>query len=103
MILCSPHNPVGRVWSKEELQQVADSAHTYGKWIISDEIHCDLIRREFIISRYIRWFRNIRMKSLSVQRPVKALIWQVCKTAISSSQSRNISSAGRSLSEIDCL
>ncbi len=44
MILCSPHNPVGRVWSKEELQQVADLAHTYGKWIISDEIHCDLIR-----------------------------------------------------------
>ena len=44
MILCSPHNPVGRVWSKEELQQVADLAHIYGKWIISDEIHCDLIR-----------------------------------------------------------
>ena len=39
MILCSPHNPVGRVWSKEELQQVADLAHIYGKWIISDEIH----------------------------------------------------------------
>lgn len=44
MILCSPHNPVGRVWTKEELKQIAELAHACGKWIISDEIHCDLIR-----------------------------------------------------------
>ncbi|MCR0328256.1 pyridoxal phosphate-dependent aminotransferase [[Clostridium] innocuum] len=44
MILCSPHNPVGRVWTKEELRRVAELAHRYGKWIISDEIHCDLVR-----------------------------------------------------------
>lgn len=43
MILCSPHNPVGRVWRKEELSNVVKLAKTYGKWIISDEIHCDLI------------------------------------------------------------
>lgn len=44
MILCSPHNPVGRVWSKEELQKIVDIAKKYDKWIISDEIHCDLTR-----------------------------------------------------------
>ena len=44
MILCSPHNPVGRVWTEEELKQVVAIAQKYDKWIISDEIHCDLIR-----------------------------------------------------------
>ena len=44
MILCSPHNPVGRVWTREELQQVLELAVRYDKWIIADEIHCDLTR-----------------------------------------------------------
>lgn len=44
LILCSPHNPVGRVWRAEELQQVVKLCQKYAKWIISDEIHCDLIR-----------------------------------------------------------
>ncbi|MDL2300618.1 pyridoxal phosphate-dependent aminotransferase [Clostridiaceae bacterium OttesenSCG-928-D20] len=45
MILCSPHNPVGRVWTKEELLKVVEIAKKYDKWIISDEIHCDLTRK----------------------------------------------------------
>lgn len=45
MILCSPHNPVGRVWTPEELKQVVELAKKYGKWIISDEIHMDLTRK----------------------------------------------------------
>lgn len=44
MILCSPHNPVGRVWTQEELRRVVSIAKKYDKWIISDEIHCDLTR-----------------------------------------------------------
>lgn len=46
MILCSPHNPVGRVWTKEELESVVSIAKRYGKWIISDEIHCDIVRHD---------------------------------------------------------
>ena len=42
-ILCSPHNPVGRVWSKEELTRFAEICIENGVTIISDEIHCDLI------------------------------------------------------------
>lgn len=44
LLLCSPHNPVGRVWTSEELCKVVDIAKRHGKWIISDEIHCDIIR-----------------------------------------------------------
>lgn len=43
LILCSPHNPVGRVWKKEELQEVANIAKRYGLLVISDEIHWDLM------------------------------------------------------------
>lgn len=42
MILCSPHNPVGRVWTRAELQQVGDLCLAHGVFMISDEIHCDL-------------------------------------------------------------
>ncbi|MEA3462713.1 MAG: PatB family C-S lyase [Bacteroidota bacterium] len=41
--LCSPHNPVGRAWSMEELQKLAGLCVTYGVLVISDEIHADLL------------------------------------------------------------
>lgn len=42
-ILCNPHNPVGRVFSKEELEQLLDFCEKHDLWLCSDEIHCDLI------------------------------------------------------------
>lgn len=42
-ILCNPHNPVGRVWTKEELEQLAKLCLQYDVTILSDEIHADLI------------------------------------------------------------
>lgn len=44
LIFCNPHNPSGRVWTQEELAQVAEIAERYNLWVISDEIHCDLLR-----------------------------------------------------------
>ena len=41
IILCNPHNPVGRVWAREELQRVVDAANRYGAIVVSDEIHAD--------------------------------------------------------------
>lgn len=43
LILCSPHNPGGRVWSKIELQGVADFARRHDLVLVSDEIHHDLV------------------------------------------------------------
>ncbi len=42
-LLCSPHNPVCRVWTKEELTVMAEICLKYGVYIISDEIHCDFV------------------------------------------------------------
>jgi cystathionine beta-lyase len=40
-ILCSPHNPVGRVWTRDELERVGDLCLSYGCLVLSDEIHAD--------------------------------------------------------------
>ena len=45
-ILCSPHNPTGRVWKKEELQKLAQICLENDVILVSDEVHCDLIRQE---------------------------------------------------------
>ena len=44
LVFCSPHNPAGRVWTEEEIRKVVDICKKYDKWIICDEIHCDLLR-----------------------------------------------------------
>lgn len=44
MILCSPYNPVGRVWTEQELRRVVEICKRHGKWVITDEIHCDIVR-----------------------------------------------------------
>ena len=43
LMLCTPHNPVGRVWSEAELQQLLEISRRYDLTILSDDIHCDLI------------------------------------------------------------
>lgn len=43
MLLCSPHNPGGRVWTRDELTRLAELAVKYDVVVISDEIHCDLV------------------------------------------------------------
>ena len=40
-ILCSPHNPIGRVWTAEELRRLGDICRKHGIYVVSDEIHCD--------------------------------------------------------------
>ena len=42
-VLCNPHNPVGRVFSRRELEGMAEICARHGVWIVSDEIHSDLI------------------------------------------------------------
>ena len=45
LLWCNPHNPTGRIWTEEELRRVAEIAEKHDLWLISDEIHCDLIRK----------------------------------------------------------
>jgi cystathionine beta-lyase len=42
-ILCNPHNPAGRVWTREELEKMGDICLKYNCLVVSDEIHCDFV------------------------------------------------------------
>lgn len=44
LLFCNPHNPSGRLWTREELSRLAQIIKKYQLWVISDEIHCDLLR-----------------------------------------------------------
>ena len=42
MLICNPHNPGGRVWTRDELTRMAELCRKYGVRVVSDEIHCEL-------------------------------------------------------------
>lgn len=44
MILCNPQNPTGNIWNKDELAKIGELCKKYGVTVISDEIHCDVVR-----------------------------------------------------------
>lgn len=43
MLLCNPHNPAGRVWTREELVRIGEICIRHGVTVVSDEIHCELV------------------------------------------------------------
>ncbi|NLD26458.1 MAG: putative C-S lyase [Acholeplasmataceae bacterium] len=62
LILCSPHNPVGRLWSKAELEELIALCRRYQVLLVSDEIHCDLVigNREFVsLGHYFSEYQKI--------------------------------------------
>lgn len=52
MLLCNPHNPAGRVWSCDELREIARLASANGVTVVSDEIHCELVFPGFEYTPY---------------------------------------------------
>lgn len=66
MLLCSPHNPTGRVWTNEEIEHIIKSCKKYGVKIISDEIHMDIIlgeNKHIPILKYIKEYSNLYLVS----------------------------------------
>ncbi|MBN1620647.1 PatB family C-S lyase [candidate division WOR-3 bacterium] len=63
-ILCSPHNPVGRVWSEEELLGMSKICFENGVLILSDEIHCDLV---------FNGFKHIPLASISKEHSMNSV------------------------------
>ena len=53
LILCNPHNPVGRVWTAEELSRIAAICEQNGVFVISDEVHCDHLRAGVRFTPYL--------------------------------------------------
>lgn len=53
LILCNPHNPTGRVWTREELETTRDICRRHGVAVVSDEIHCELTHPRFAYTPYL--------------------------------------------------
>lgn len=85
LILCNPHNPVGRVFTAEELSKIADICLRHNVFIFSDEIHSDLI---------MKGHRHIPIASLSKENS------QHCMTGISPSKTFNL--AGLQTAAVIC-
>lgn len=71
LMLCSPHNPVGRVWTKEELEKVAELCLENDVFVISDEIHCDLIYKGHKHINIASLSKNIQDKTITLMAPSK--------------------------------
>ncbi|MYT52150.1 aminotransferase class I/II-fold pyridoxal phosphate-dependent enzyme [Streptomyces sp. SID7815] len=54
LVLCSPHNPTGRVWTEAELREMAELARRHGAVVISDEIHADFVHDGHVHVPYAR-------------------------------------------------
>ncbi len=67
MILCNPHNPVGRLWSREELMKIGELCKKHGVTVLSDEIHCDIVKRggEYIPFCSLPEYRDISVSCIS--------------------------------------
>jgi cystathionine beta-lyase len=53
LIFCNPHNPVGRVWTAEEIAKVANICEKHSVFVISDEVHCDHLRAGVHFTPYL--------------------------------------------------
>lgn len=71
VILCNPHNPTGRIWSRRELKALGEFCVERGIWIISDDIHCDLTHCEKRYTPIAAVSKDISDKTLTLISPTK--------------------------------
>jgi cystathionine beta-lyase len=71
MILCNPHNPVGRVWTKPELTAVAEICAANDVFIVSDEIHADITLPSSVFSPFAEVAGNTGVRWAATHGPIK--------------------------------
>ncbi|WP_042274606.1 MalY/PatB family protein [[Clostridium] dakarense] len=70
-ILCNPHNPVGRVWTKEELKKLGDICIKHNVKVISDEIHSDIIFKDYNHTPFASISEEFAQNSITCMAPTK--------------------------------
>ena len=71
-LLCSPHNPTGRVWTKEELEKMNDICLKYNVKVVSDEIHCELTMPGQRFLPFAAVSEQCRQNCVTLNSPTKA-------------------------------
>jgi cystathionine beta-lyase len=84
-ILCSPHNPVGRVWTRQELTRIGEICLKHEVLVVADEIHADLIYKGVTFTPFAAISDALHKTPLSAPLPAKPSTWPACIRPISSS------------------
>ena len=71
-LLCNPHNPSGRVWTREELERMNDICLKYGVKVVSDEIHCELVMPGYQFQPFAAVSEACRQNSVILNSPSKS-------------------------------
>ena len=71
-LLCNPHNPTGRVWTKEELSRMNDICMKHGVKVVSDEIHCELVMPGHTFQPFAAVSEACRENSVILNSPSKS-------------------------------
>ena len=71
-LLCSPHNPAGRVWSKEELERMNDICLRHGVKVVADEIHCELVMPHHRYIPFASISESCQANSITCNSPSKS-------------------------------
>ena len=72
LLLCNPHNPAGRVWTKQELTRIGDICIRNNVWVVADEIHCELVFPGHIYIPFASISQEFLMHSVTCTSPSKA-------------------------------
>lgn len=72
LILCNPHNPVGKIWSSEELRKIGELCSRYHVLVLSDEIHCDITKPGQKYTPFASVSKACRDISITCVAPTKA-------------------------------
>lgn len=72
MLLCNPHNPAGRVWTKEELLRIGEICIRNGVTVVSDEIHCELVFPGHVYTPFASISETFLQHSVTCFSPSKA-------------------------------
>lgn len=72
LLLCNPHNPVGRLWTPEELRRVGDICLRHGVTVIADEIHCELTRPGTAYTPFATLSPEFQARAVVCNSPSKA-------------------------------
>lgn len=72
LLLCNPHNPAGRVWTKEELTHIGDICIRNNVWVVADEIHCELVFPGHTYIPFASISQEFLMHSVTCTSPSKA-------------------------------
>ena len=71
-LLCNPHNPTGRVWTKEELARMNDICLKHGVKVVSDEIHCELVMPGHTFQPFAAVSEACRQNCVTLNSPSKS-------------------------------